>query len=218
VASTNEQQILEKLRDSIVSVDISGVQRLCEQALGAKIPAMKAINEAMLPGISIVGQKFQAGEYFLTELVAAGAAMEEGLKILEPHVEKGQAEKLGTIVLGTVEGDLHSIGKDIVSMLLKGSGFEVIDLGVDVPADRFLEAVRARSPHALGLSSLITPTMPEMGNVIARMTAAGLRNRTKVIVGGAPVSKAFAEKIGADSYAPDAVTGVDTCKEWVSQR
>lgn len=212
-----ERQILDRLRDCIANLNIDGVREVSEEALNAKIPAITAINEGMLPGIQIVGEKFQAGEFFLTELIVAGAAMEEGLKILEPHVRKDETKKLGTVIMGTVEGDLHSIGKDIVRMWLQGSGFNVIDLGVDVPADRFVETVRAQKPIILGLSSLLTATMPEMSKVIVRLTNAGLRRQVKVIVGGAPVSKAFAEKIGADAYAPEAVAGLNTCKEWAGR-
>ena len=199
VTRMKEQQILDRLRDCIVNMDIDGVREASEQALNAKISAITAINEGMLPGIRIVGEKFQAGEFFLTELIVVGAAMEEGLKILGPHVKKDETAKLGTVVMGTVEGDLHSIGKDIVRMWLQGSGFNVVDLGVDIPADQFIETVRTQKPIILGLSSLLTATMPELGNVIARLASAGLRNQVKVIVGGAPVSKAFAEKIGADA-------------------
>ncbi len=212
-----EQQILDRLRDCIVNMDIDGLREASEQALNAKISAITAINEGMLPGIRIVGEKFQAGEFFLTELIVVGAAMEEGLKILGPHVKKDETAKLGTVVMGTVEGDLHSIGKDIVRMWLQGSGFNVVDLGVDIPADQFIETVRTQKPIILGLSSLLTATMPEMGNVIARLASAGLRHQVKVIVGGAPVSKAFAEKIGADAYAPEAVAGLNTCKEWAGR-
>ena len=213
----NERQILDRLRDCVANLDIDGVREASKQALNAKIPAITAINEGMLLGIQIVGEKFQAGEFFLTELIVAGAAMEEGLKILDPLVKKDESKKLGTVIMGTVEGDLHSIGKDIVCMLLQGSGFNVVDLGVDIPADRFVETVRAQNPIILGLSSLLTSTMPEMGNVIARLTSAGLRRKVRVIVGGAPVSKSFAEKIGADAYAPEAVAGLDTCKEWAGR-
>ncbi|MGA3406730.1 MAG: corrinoid protein [Candidatus Bathyarchaeia archaeon] len=217
VTRMKEQQILDRLRDCIVNMDIDGVREASEQALNAKISAITAINEGMLPGIRIVGEKFQAGEFFLTELIVVGAAMEEGLKILGPHVKKNETTKLGTVVMGTVEGDLHSIGKDIVRMWLQGSGFNVVDLGVDIPADQFIETVRAQKPIILGLSSLLTSTMPEMGNVIARLASAGLRHQVKVIVGGAPVSKAFAEKIGADAYAAEAVAGLNTCKEWAGR-
>lgn len=214
----NEHQILDWLRDCIVNLDIAGVREASKQALNAKVPAITAINEGLLRGIQLVGERFQAGEFFLTELIVAGAAMEEGLKVLGPHVKKNEIEnKLGTVIMGTVEGDLHSIGKDIVCMWLQGSGFNVVDLGVDITTDKFVETVRAQNPIILGLSSLLTSTMPEMENVITRLKIAGLKSKVKVIVGGAPVSESFAEKIGADAYAPEAVAGLNTCKEWASR-
>jgi len=214
----NERQILDRLRDCIANLDIEGVREASEQALNANVPAIKAIDEGLLRGIQMVSERFQAGEFFLTEIIVAGAAMEEGLKVLRPHVKKNEIEnKLGTVIIGTVEGDLHSIGKDIVCMWLQGSGFNVVDLGVDIQTDKFVETVRAKNPIILGLSSLLTSTMPEMENVITRLKIAGLRCKVKVIVGGAPVSESFAEKIGADAFAPEAVAALNTCKEWASR-
>ena len=180
---------------------------------------MKAINDGMVEGLRIVGEKFEAGEYFLIELISAGVAAEEAMKVLEPHLKKGEqvARKMGTIVLGTVEGDLHTIGKDIVKMLLRGVGFEVVDLGSDVPTERFIEAVRIHKPQILGMSALITISMPAMGKVMAQLTKGGLRKQLKTIVGGASVSEEFAKKIGADAFAPNAVAGVNICKEWVTR-
>lgn len=212
-----ERPILDRLRDSIVSIDFEQVRKTCEEALTSGIPPTRVISEGMAPGMNIVGEKFQAGEYFIPDLIAAGAAMEEGLKILEPHLQKGEEKKIGKIVLGTVEGDLHSIGKDIVSMLLRTAGFVVVDLGVDVSADRFVEAVRVERPRILGMSALVTITMPQMRNVIERLQEAGLKGQLRVILGGAPVSNEFAETVGANAYAPDAVAGVNICKEWVAR-
>ena len=201
------------MKQAIIEADIPAVRKVCEEAMGAGIPASLALDEAMVQGMNVVGQKFQSGEYFLLDLIAAGEAMQQGLKILEPYLKKTDA-KIGRAVLGTVEGDLHSIGKDVVKMLLKAAGFDVVDLGEDVPAARFVEAARAQKPTVLGMSALITPTMPEMGKVIAELEKAGLRKQLRVIVGGAPVSREYAERIGADAYAPDAVAGVNTCKSW----
>ncbi|MEM1658236.1 MAG: cobalamin-dependent protein [Candidatus Jordarchaeales archaeon] len=148
-------------------------------------------------------------------MVVAGEAMKEGIKILEPYLRTGEAERLGKVVIGTVRGDMHDIGKNIVATLLSGAGFEVIDLGVDVPTEAFVEAVRKHKPHIVGMSALLTTTMVEMENVIKALEHAGLRNKVKIIIGGAPVSKEYAEKIGADAYAKDAVEGVSICKSWV---
>jgi 5-methyltetrahydrofolate--homocysteine methyltransferase len=207
------RQVLDTLKNAIIAADVEGVRKASEEALNIGIPAEFAINEAMVQGMIIVGEKFQSGEYFLLDMIAAGEAMKEGLKILEPHLKQSET-KIGKIVLGTVEGDLHSIGKDVVKMLLKVSGFDVVDLGEDVPTRRFVEATREQNPMVLGMSSLITPTMPEMGKVIQELQKAGLRRQLRVIVGGAPLSGKYAERIGADAYAPDAVAGVNICKGW----
>jgi len=207
--------ILEVLRNCIIDMDIEGARTACQQIIAKGIPALEALNHAMVPGMQVVGDKFERGEYFLLDLIAAGAAMEEGLKILEPHLAKDEEKNVGTVVIGTVQGDLHSIGKDIVTMLLRVAGFNVIDLGVDVPTEKFVGAVRAHNPRVLGMSSLITPTMPEMGKVVSALEQAELKLPLKVIVGGAPVTKEYAEMIRADAYAPDAIVGVNRCKQWI---
>ncbi|MEM4445738.1 MAG: corrinoid protein [Candidatus Jordarchaeales archaeon] len=210
-----EKVILERLKEAIVSLDIEGVKKACREAIDAGIPAYKCISEAMAKGLEVVGEKYERGEYFLADLVVAGEAMKEGIKILEPYLRTGEAERLGKVVIGTVRGDMHDIGKNIVATLLSGAGFEVIDLGVDVPTEAFVEAVRKHKPHIVGMSALLTTTMVEMENVIKALEHAGLRNKVKIIIGGAPVSKEYAEKIGADAYAKDAVEGVSICKSWV---
>jgi len=207
------RQILETLKNAIVAADVEGVQKASREVVNMGISPALAINGAMVQGMNVVGEKFQAGEYFLLDLIVAGEAMQEGLKILEPHLKETEA-KIGKTILGTVEGDFHSIGKDVVKMLLKAAGFDVVDLGEDVEAARFVEASREQEPMVLGMSSLITPTMPEMSKVIRELEKAGLRRQVRVIVGGAPISREYAERIGADAYAPDAVTGVNTCKGW----
>jgi 5-methyltetrahydrofolate--homocysteine methyltransferase len=210
---TAHRQALDTLKKAIIAADVEGVQKASKETVKMGIPPGLAINEAMVQGMIIVGEKFQAGEYFLLDLIAAGEAMQEGLKILEPLLMESEA-KIGRIILGTVEGDLHSIGKDVVKMLLKASGFDVVDLGEDVPTAKFVEATRVHKPMVLGMSSLITPSMPEMGKVIQELEKAGLRRQLRVIVGGAPLSREYAERIGADAYAPDAVEGVNMCKGW----
>ena len=208
---------ISSLIESIVKGDIAGVKTACECALREGFSPFVAIDEGMSKGLQIVGDKFQAGEFYLVDLISAAEAMKEGLKVLEPHLGGNATNKIGKIVLGTVAGDLHSIGKDLACTLLRGVGFEVIDLGVDVPTERFLEAVRLEKPAILGLSALITSTMPEMGHVVQKLKDDGLREHTKVIVGGAPVSSDFALSIEADSYAPNAPKGADICKQWVAK-
>jgi methanogenic corrinoid protein MtbC1 len=171
----------------------------------------------MAKGMDIVGQRYEEGKYFLSELIMAGETMKEGMEILKPFLEKSALEKLGRVVIGTVSGDLHDIGKNIVAMLLTGAGFEVVDLGVDTTAHRFLDTLRIHSPDILALSALLTVAIPEMRNVIAKVEEAGLRGSVRVIVGGTPLTDDYAREIGADAYGASAVDGVRICKEWMSK-
>lgn len=213
-----DKEILNRLRECIVKLDIEGIGQACQDALAIGIPPVKAITEGMAKGMNLVGEKYEAGEYFLSELIMAGEVMKEGMKILEPHLKETEIKKLGKVVLVTVKGDLHDIGKNIVGTLLGAAGFEVIDLGVDVPAEKMLETVRTQKPDILAMSALVTTTMPEMENVIRQLKKAGQRRKVKVIVGGAPLTEGYAEIIGADAYAPDALAGVNICKKWISQK
>jgi len=209
-------EILEDLKNDIVSLDFDRVVRDAHRAVDAGIDPLRAIVEGMAAGMDVVGEKFERGEYFLSDLVVAGAVMKEGLAIITPHLTEGWARRLGTVVMATVEGDYHDIGKNIVTTLLLARGFEVIDLGTDVPTATIVDAVRQQAPHIVGLSALITVTMPKMGEVIAALADAGLRDRVKVIVGGTPVTDDFATAIGADHRAADAVEGVAQCVAWMT--
>ena len=208
--------LLDSVRAAILDRDLEASRKSCQEALSKGIPAIEVINRGLVPSMQVVGDKFQAGEYFLTDLIVAGAAMQEAMKILQPHIKPDEeGRKLGKVVLGTVEGDLHDLGKNIVGMLLRVSGFEVIDLGVDVPPSKFVEAIRAHQPKILGMSALITSTMPVMAKVIEELQKSTLHPRT--IVGGAPLSEQYAKTIRADGFAPDAVTGVNLCKKWIME-
>ncbi|MEM3564305.1 MAG: corrinoid protein [Candidatus Jordarchaeaceae archaeon] len=211
----DEAEILERLKESVVNLDIEGVKKACQDALAQGIPPIRAITEGMAKGMDIVGQKYEAKEYFLAELVMSGEVMKEGMKILSPHLKDSDVKKLAKAVVGTVKGDLHDIGKNIFATLLMAAGFEVVDLGVNVFPEQFVEAVRSHKPRILGISALLTVTMQELGNVIKELEKANLRSKVKVIVGGAPLTEEYAKKIGADAYAPDAVAGVNICKKWV---
>jgi len=218
VTFLKEEEILGRLRDAIVNLDIDGVQKACREAIDVGIPAYKAVTDGMAKGMEIVGQKYENGEYFLAELIMAGETMKEGMKILEPYLKAGDVEKIGIVVIGTVRGDLHDIGKNVVVTLLNAAGFDVIDLGVDVPPEKFVEAVKNNNPDIVGMSALLTTTMVEMENVIKALKDAGLRDKVKIIIGGAPITQEYAEKIGADAAARDAVEGVNICKSWVIKR
>jgi len=211
-----EEKILKRLQDCIVNLDIDGISKAAQDALDAGIPPVKAVTEGMAKGMDIVGQKYEAKEYFLAELIMAGEVMKEGMKVLEPHLKAGEVKTLGKVAVGTVRGDLHDIGKNIVATLLNAAGFNVIDLGVDVTPEQFVEAVRTQKPKIIGMSALLTVTMPEMENVVKELKKAGLRDKVKIIVGGAPLTDDYAKKIGADAYAPNAVAGVNICKKWVA--
>lgn len=211
------KEILERIRKAVVNLDIENIQKLCADAIEAGIPAYEIIMEGFSKGLDEVGEKYEREEYYLAELVVAGEVVKEGMKVIKPHLGGSTAEKIGKVVIGTVKGDLHDIGKNIVVMLLEAVGFEVIDLGVDVPPERFVEAVREHKPNIVAMSALLTTTVDEMGNVIKALKEAGLRDNIKVIIGGAPVTKDFAEKIGADAAAEDAIDGVNICKQWISR-
>lgn len=212
-----EKRILRRLQDSISNMDMEDAKNASKEALAQGVPAMKIITNGLAKGLIVVGEKFEAKEYFLPELIMAGEIMKEAMNILGPQIKGAKMERIGKVVLGTVANDLHDIGKNIVGTLLEAMGFEVIDLGVDVPREKFVEAVCTQKPVILGMSALTTPTMIEMGNVIKALEEAKVRGQVKVIIGGAPVTAEFAKMIGADAYAPDAVKGVKICKEWIDQ-
>lgn len=212
-----EERYLAALKEGILNLDYAGVVRAAEEAMDAGIDPLRAITDGMAPGMSIVGEKFETGEYFLSELVVAGDVMREGLKIINPYIKEDDAKRREKMVIATVEGDMHDIGKSIVATLLMARGFEVVDLGVDIPAEKIVDAVREHKPAILGLSALLTVTMPKMGEVIEALRAAGLREEVRVIIGGSSVSVQFAESIGADHGSNNAVEGVEKCAEWVKE-
>jgi len=197
-----EDEILGKLRDAIVNLDIDGVQEACKEAVEAGIPAYKAVTDGMAKGMEIVGEKYETGEYFLAELIMAGETMKEGMKVLEPYLKGSEVRAIGKVVIGTVRGDLHDIGKNVVVTLLNAAGFDVVDLGVDVPPEKFVEAVKNNNPNIVGMSALLTTTMIEMESVVKALKEAGLREKVKIIIGG----------------ARDAVEGVNICKSWVTEK
>ena len=209
---------MEKISKAIVEFDIDNIKNLVNQALEAGIPALDIVTKGMAKGMEIVGKKYEEKEYFLAELIMAGEVMKTGMEVLEPHLKATPVGRKGVVVIGTVKGDLHDIGKNIVITLLKSSGFEVHDLGVDVDAQRFVEKVKETNADILALSALLTTTMVEMENVIKALKEASIRDKVKVIVGGAPITEEFASKIGADAFAVDAVQGVQKCKEMIAQK
>lgn len=210
------EKYLTALKDAVVNLDFQGVATAAKAAMDAGVDPNSAINAGMVPGMAIVGDKFEKGEYFLSELVVAAEVVKEGLKVVTPYLKGESAQKLGKVVIATVEGDYHELGKNIVTSLLRVQGFEVIDLGVDVPTVRIINAVQEHQPLIVGMSALLTLTMPKMGEVIKALKAASMREKVKVILGGTPVTDEFAASIGADHKAVNALEGVKKCVEWVT--
>jgi 5-methyltetrahydrofolate--homocysteine methyltransferase len=211
---SGEKEILGRLRNGIVELDIPRVQEACTDAITAGIPAFRAVIEGMARGMEIVGEKYEAGEYYLAELIMAGETMREGMVVLEPHLTAGEISRAGKAVIGTVKGDLHDIGKNVFLTLLRAANYEVIDLGVDVSPEAFLKAVIEHSPDILAMSALLTTTMVEMKKVVAMLKRERVREGLKILIGGAPITNDYAETIGADAAARDAVDGVRIVNEW----
>ena len=205
----------QAIYDHIIDGKLDLIEADVLDALDAGIPPEVILNEGMVTAMDEVGALFEAGEYFVPEMLIAAHTMQTGLAILKPLLIEGGVEPSGSIVIGTVQGDLHDIGKNLVAMMLEGGGFEVFDLGTDVSPDAFLEAIREHSPNLVGLSALLTTTMQKMRETISVIEAAGFRDRVKIMVGGAPVTEAFAKDIGAEGYAPDASKAVSLAKDLV---
>jgi methylmalonyl-CoA mutase cobalamin-binding domain/chain len=206
--------ILEKLMNTLVALNRERTLQVCKEALTAHRP--EDVIEALSEGLSIIGNKFETHEYFLSELMMAGVIMKDAQTIIRPHLTKEVTKRAGKVVIGTVEGDLHDIGKNITIALLEGKGFEVIDLGVNVPKSTFVQSVREEKPDVVGLSALLRATVPEMGQVITALQDAGLRDKVTVIVGGLPLNEDYAKKLGADYYAKDAWKGVEIIMQAVA--
>ena len=208
--------VLQKIAEELIKGNYPEMPKLVQQALDAKIPPSKILNEGLVAGMDVVGEKFRRDEFFMPEVLIAARAMQAGMDILRPKLVETGVKLAGKVVLGTVKGDLHDIGKNLVGMMMEGSGFQVIDLGIDIPPEKFVDAVRTNQPDVLGLSALLTTTMPKMKETIESLIEAGVRNKVKIMVGGAPVTEKFAKDIGADGYAPDAATAVEKVRELVS--
>ena len=212
IAALKENVIQGRMTQDDEGIDESltgpGVLELTQAALDNNIPADEIITNGITAGMEIVGERFNAKEYFIPDMLASAEAVSAAMDILKPHLEASNIETKGTFAIVTVRGDIHDIGKNIVAILLKGSGYEVTDLGIDVPTEKIVEYVRENNPDYLGLSALLTTTMLAMGDIIEALKAAGLRNKVKVLVGGAAVSGEYAREIGADAYCVDGFDAV----------
>ncbi|MGB8252105.1 MAG: corrinoid protein [Anaerolineaceae bacterium] len=206
------EQILKELYQGILSGVSEMATARTQAALDAGLDAESILNDAMVSAMTEVGRLFEIGEYFVPEMLVSARAMQAGLNVLRPALIQAEVKSAGKVVIGTVKGDLHDIGKNLVCMMLEGASFEIIDLGTDVTPEKFVNAVREHHPDLIGISALLTTTMPNMALTIDALKAAGLRDKVKVMVGGAPVTPQYAKDIGADGSAPDASQAVALAK------
>jgi len=205
-------ELLEKISEELQNGNFIDVPKLTREALVQGISPAVILSDALVAGMDVVGEKFRRDELFMPEVLIAAKAMQAAMAVLRLRLIETGVETAGTIVIGTIQGDLHDIGKNLVGMFFEGAGYQVIDLGVDVAPGRFVEAVRTHKPDIVGLSALLTTTMSRMREVIESLVEAGLRGRVKVMVGGAPVTEKFARDIGADGYSPDAASAVEKAR------
>ena len=207
---------LKQIAENLIQGKAEKVKELVQKAVDEGEDVEKILNEALLAGMSVVGDKFKRNEFYVPEVLIAARAMKAGMEVIRPFLVEKNIKGEGTVVLGTVKGDLHDIGKNLVGMMLEGAGFEVVDLGVDIPAEKFIQVAKEKNADIIGLSALLTTTMPAMKDVISHVGSSNLQGKVKVMIGGAPVTQDYADEIGADGYAPDAASAVDKAKELLS--
>ena len=200
---------------ALMERDYLHLNRLIESALAEGKKPESILKEGLVKGMEEVGEKFKKGELFIPEVLAIAKGMQQSMDTLTPRLIQSGSKAAGKVVLGTVKGDLHDVGKNIVRMMFEGSGLKVYDLGIDLPAERFVEAVKIHDAQVLAMSALLTTTMGYMKGVIDSVVEAGLRDKIKIIIGGAPVTQSYADQIGADGYAPDAIMAVEKVKKWL---
>lgn len=208
-------QALQEIFDSILNGDNKSTQLKVQQALQDGIDPARVLNEGMIQAMAEVGRLFEIGEYYVPEMLISARAMQSGLGILKPMLAQANIQSAGRVVIGTVKGDLHDIGKNLVGMMLEGAGFEVVDLGTDVAPEKYVNAVAAGGVDIVALSALLTTTMPNMKVTVEALKQAGLREQVKVMIGGAPITDSYAQQIGADGYSPDASRAVSLAKSLV---
>ena len=207
--------MMSALSEAVINGDWDSAAELTRQATESGADPTTIIDGELRPAMVRVGERFSSGDFFLPDMLMAARAMNRALDVLQPLLEGSKSTRIGKVVIGTVRGDVHDIGKNMVSMLLKGTGFDVVDIGADVSEERFVEEVRKHNPDILALSALLTTTMPFLGSTIKALDDAGLRAAVKVVVGGAPVSQRFADLIGADGYGSDAGEAASLCRRLV---
>jgi 5-methyltetrahydrofolate--homocysteine methyltransferase len=208
-------RIYERISTAIIEGDSEKIGGLVQKALDQELPAKDILDNAMVVGMSEVGVRFKAGDMFVPEVLMSADAMQAGLDILRPHLIASGVKLIGTIVMGTVKGDLHDIGKNLVNMMCEGAGFQIVDIGFNAYPEKFVEAIKVHKPDVVGMSAMLTTTMRAMAHTIKAIEEAGLRDQVKIMVGGAPVDAAFADRIGADGYGSNAPAGSDLAKKLV---
>jgi 5-methyltetrahydrofolate--homocysteine methyltransferase len=209
-------EILEKISTAVIEGDLDEIEDLTEDALDQDLTAEEILNKGLMPGMDYVGVEFKAGNMFVPEVLRSAKTMQTSMDILRPLLAQAGVKTAGKVLLGTVKGDLHDIGKNLVAMMCEGAGFEIKDVGKDVAPEQFVEAVKEFEPDVLGMSALLTTTMRSMESTIKVLEEAGLRDKVKIMIGGAPVTQAFADQIGADGYASNAASAADLAKKLTS--
>jgi len=210
--------IFETIKAMVVDGKFNDIEAQVQQAVDAGTDLNRLINDALISAMDIVGKRFAEGVIYVPEMLVSATTMKRGLNIIKPLLQSGETENRGTIVMGTVKGDLHDIGKNLVTMMMEGAGFKIIDLGVDVKIENRVETLKKEKADILGLSALLTTTMPEMQKTIEVLKKEGIRDQVKVIVGGAPIDQGFADKIGADGFGKDAVAAVQLARKLMAEK
>ena len=210
-------EVYGKMSEAMIAGNIEEEKKLTQEALDSGISAKEILDNGLLPGMDIVGQRFKACEMFIPEVLRSAKTMSAAMEIIRPLLSETDAAGSGTVVIGTMEGDLHDIGKNLVGMMLEGAGFTIVDMGTDVKPQEFVEAVKKHKPKIVGMSALLTTTMPKMGETINALKEAGIRDQIKIMAGGAPVTQDFVDEIGADAYGSNATAAVEKAKAFVGR-
>jgi len=207
---------LNNVSEALQRGDAEKVEELVKKALEENLTPKKVLEDGLIKGMGIIGAKFKKNEVYVPEVLIAARAMHAGMDVLKPKLIESGVKNIGKVAIGTVKGDLHDIGKNLVKMMLEGAGFEIIDLGIDVSPDKFVEAVKEHKPNIIAMSALLTTTMVNMPEVIKALKATGLRDKVKIMIGGAPITQNYTDQIGADGYSPDAASAVDKAKTFIA--
>lgn len=205
------------LAELVIKGDFQAVKRITQEMIDSNVDPIQIINEGLMAGMNVVGVRFKAGDMFVPEVMMSAKSMSSGIELVKPLIAESNMPTAGKVVIGTVKGDLHDIGKKLVTMMLESAGFQIVDLGVDISPAAFVNAVKEHKPQIVGMSALLTTTMLQMKETIDVLEKEGLRGSVKVIIGGAPVTQSFADQIGADGYASDAAVATDLCKTLVAK-